>query len=401
MSKQREFVKLLLASFISQTGSHFLTIALSGYIFVTSQSIVKASLVFVLSYFPSILVSGILGNWIDKSISRWLLARNELLSIITSAVCGLALFYRWPLVILCCALALRSLLLFVARTGGIKWVKVITTPEKQTLRIKCFYLSFFLSTAVAGILAASVLSSSGIMAVVIIDIATYLVSFLVDLSLEEIPQHEITSPPNVSVISTLREIFQTDQIRNHFIGVCLSQAVFQGAYSVLVSFLPLHVFQKGLAAVGPFQFAASLGITLGFVVVSLWAGIFSGHEGKGPFKVMLAIGTGSLLCIATVPVLPTSLFMFFSMNFAYECIWLFNNAEFFKKSPQESLGRFQFTLTATASFLMAVATLIYSSLIENYGLESAIYSTLTVGLLAWFISARGTKATAVRMGGVR
>lgn len=385
MHSRSEFAKLWAASFVSQSGSHFLTIALAGYVFATSGSIVKSALVFVLSYLPSVFFSAQLGNWIDLKLSRWLLARNELISIVASGLCGVCIAFQAPLVCLCVVIGLRSLLLFIARTGGSKWIKIISPPEFQAHRIRLFFLSFFLSTAVAGILAATVLVHGSIPLVVAVDIATYVLSFLMILLLRELPSHDtaISTPASINIISTVSEILRTQELRSNFLAVCLSQAVFQGAYTVLVSYLPIHTFKMGVGGIGPFQLAASVGITLGFGIVSLWPQIFQSHEGRWPFRMVLILGIASVIQCVTADLIPTSLLMFFSMNFAFECIWLFNQSEFFRKSPAKSIGRFQFTLTSSASFLMASFTLFYSALIQWYGVQIGVLSTLAAGLLLW------------------
>jgi hypothetical protein len=388
MQNRTEFIKLQLASFVSQSGSHFLTIALSAFVLVSSGSVIKSALVFILSFLPSIFFSAKLGNWIDGHLSRWLLARNELMSVGASALCGVCIATKAPLIFLCLVISARSLLLFIARTGGSKWIKVISPPEVQSGRIKLFFLSFFLSTAVAGIMAGTVLGQSSILWVVVIDIATYIASFCLILFLRELPRHAVPEATSVQVVQTVKEILRLPEIRQQFISVCASQAVFQGAYSVLVSYLPIRHFHLGLSGVGVFQFAASIGIILGFAAVSVWPSMFSKEEGSWPFRLVIGLGAGSLLACSTIDFLPTAAFMFFSMHFAYECIWLFNSSEFFRQSPATCLGRYQFTLTACASFIMAVSTLGYSVLITHFGLEMGVLTLMIVGLTPWFLTSR-------------
>src|ERR1035438_7340830 len=115
MSEAKEFKKLLSATFVSQTGSHFLTLALAAFVFISSGSPTQSALIFVVSFLPSILVSAELGHWVDKKISRWLYARNELISILATLLCGLCIAYHLPLIFLCIILGLRSLFTFISR----------------------------------------------------------------------------------------------------------------------------------------------------------------------------------------------------------------------------------------------------------------------------------------------
>jgi hypothetical protein len=403
MNSRTEFTKLQLASFVSQSGSHFLTIALAAFVFAGSGSITKASLVFVLSFLPSVFFSSRLGGWIDRRLSKWLLARNELLSILTSVLCGLCLAYKAPLLILGAIIGARSLLLFVARTGGSKWTKLISPPELQANRIKFFFLSFFLSTAVAGVLAGAVLSHPSVFTVIAIDVATYLISFSILLTLREIPAgsgQQSTTGGEVRLLGTLREIWSLPPIRAAFVAVCLSQALFQGAYSVLVSYLPMGKLHMGLQGIGNFQLAASVGITLGFLVVWALPNFLTRGVRTARFGIILGSGlVGLLLCIISKSTLP-SLASFFLFNAAYECIWLFYSAEFFQKSPSNVLARYQFTLTASASFLMALSTVGYSLMMENFG-EAGFVAVMAIALICWRILSHSSISTTESLSVVR
>lgn len=389
MTNRQEFIKLQSASFISQSGSHLLTIALAGFVFSSSGSVVQSSLIFVLSYMPSVFFSATLGNWIDQRLSRWLLARNELLSIATSILCGVCIALKLPLAVLCALVAIRSLLLFVARTAGTKWVKIISPPEQQSSRIKLFFLSFFLSTAIAGILASAILSRSTIFAVVAVDVVTYLTSLAIIAFLKSPSLPPVSSFPTNGILSNVlhatREICANQNLRTPFLNVCLSQALFQGAYSVLVSYLPISKLGLGITGVGVFQVAASLGITAGFLTLWLQPN-FLQNDRKGQSLSLVVtgiIGIFSLLGSASVPSVTGSFGGFLLFHLAYECIWLSSNSEFFKRSPAESLGRYQFTLTSMASFLMALTTLLYSIAIQNLGLMTGLVSVIFLVAVSW------------------
>jgi hypothetical protein len=388
MQDRKEFIKLLIASFISQSGSHFLTIALAGFVFVRSGSIIKASFIFILSYLPSIIVAARIGDWIDRCLSRWLLVRNELLSIIISSLCGICIAFEVPIVILCTLIALRSLLLFTTRTASIKWIKLITPSALQSLRVKVFYFGFFLSTATAGILAAKALKQPSVLIVVLIDIGTYIFSISIFMALRELSSTEKTTDiamASFSTLTSLREILKLPTLSPHFTSVCLSQSIFQGAYSVLVYSLPINRFQLGIQGIGPFQIAASLGISIGFVVLWLFPNILAKKKQTRSVALLATLGVGALsliVCIA-IPSIPSSLFSFFLFNAAYECIWLYNVSEFVQRSPQNTLGRYQFVMTSSASCLMAIFTLSYAILIELSGLRFGVTIILLGGLLIW------------------
>ena len=389
MRRDSEFVKLLAASFVSQTGSYFLTIALAGFVLAESGSVVAASLVFTLSYLPSIFVGSGLGDWLDRRLSRRLLVWNEAVAILISLLCGICIGLKLPLAFLCALVSLRSILLSITRTGGLRWIKLITPPEDQAKRAKLFLLSFFLSTAVAGILVAQVLRQPSIRIVVVVDVVTYLLSICILLWLRSLPTSDsagVRAYGTFNLVTTIRAIVSQPVLAVDFYSVCFSQAIFQGAYSVLISYLPIARFHVGVHGIGRFQIAASSGIILGFIM--LWVSPdFLVSRGMRLVTVLLA-GISLVACVSA-PTRVASILCFFLLLGAFEIVWLFSSARIFQNIPKESIGRYQFVMTSTASCVMAFFTLLYSFMIEYFGLRIGIISIMSVGLLVWlFLGSR-------------
>ena len=111
---------------------------------------------------------------------------------------------------------------------------------------------------------------------------------------------------------------------------------------------------------------------------------------------ILASGVVSLLLCVGVRNEALCLIAFCLFNVAYECIWLFNSSEFFKHSPAHSLARYQFTLTASASGLMAVSTVGYSLMIENYG-EKGFVAVMTIVIIFWRLLSSSRKCAFQRV----
>ncbi len=373
MPGRREFKRLLVAAFVSQTGSHFLTLSITAFVYLASDSAPKAAMVFVLSYLPSVLMSGTFGPWVDKRISRRFLIANEMVSIAASVACGLALWAKAPLFVLGFFIALRSLCLFTSRSGLTKWVKTISPPEVQKARIQLFFLTFFLSTGVSGILAAVVLSKLSILTIIAFDAATYLLSALLLSRLQELPK--AASGP-AAVGFPITRVLADPLLRPAAVSVAFSQALFQGAYSVLVTYLPVHQLGLGLSGVGFFQLAATLGILAGFVV---------NWKSKRLVSTELLANTAgvALLSLAQISSLPAALVSFWVLNFAYECVWLNKSSEFFQAMPENESASLQFALNSGASFLMAIFTLLYAFGIEAWGIGSALPAIAIAGGLAW------------------
>lgn len=207
---QREFIKLQIASFISQMGSHFMTLALSAMVLERSGSPAKASLVFVLSYLPSVFVSSRFGAWIDARISRSVFILNEIiamtLTIAVGACFGAAEGFLYPVI------ALRSLLLFSSKTISSKWIKLISDDSQQESRIRLSFLIFFLATAVSGLFVSTTLKFNSIWFIVGVDVATYLLGISVISALYDVASDSIiktASTVTVSFSSTVRAILKT------------------------------------------------------------------------------------------------------------------------------------------------------------------------------------------------
>lgn len=403
MPRMSDFTKLLLASFVSQTGSHFLTLALSAFVFLESGSSIQAALVFVVSFLPSILVSTRLGSWIDRSNSRRVLISNDLIACVATLICGACIYWKLPLSVLCVVLGFRSILSFVGRASATKWIKLVTPPESQTARMKLFFLAFFLSTALSGALAGVILTHGSISTVVVIDVLTYLVGvgifsllpFQPPLTPTPLPTESEVEP---SLSSTLWCILQMPVVRTSFLLVCFSQAMFQGAYSALVSYLPMKHFELGVGGVGLFQVAASVGIIGGFLVNWLLPSFLTESKAQFPIRAVAASALAglSILACAGTSFLPVGVAGFLILNLAYECVWLHHSSEFFRASPKASAARYQFTLSACAAFLMAVATLGYSAAVQYLGLWNGVALVLTVGVvLSAFISLASTRRRAL------
>ncbi len=327
---------------------------------------------------------GSTSGWIDRSISKTFLAINEALAIVVSILCGACIYYELPLGALCAAVAIRSLLLFTSRAAMTKWVKVISPQNIATSRIKLFFLSFFLSTVVAGILASLFLGKVSIWSIVAIDAATYCVGLAVISLLQRLidfPEFPGTQVDGLFV--TVSGILSNPMLKASFIAVCFSQSIFQGAYSILVSYLPMRHFSLGLSGTGIFQVAASAGIIGGFVVNWRFPNFLRGSGGL-PWRLVTCsvIGIFALL-LTTQTGLGIGVASFFVLNLSYECIWLFFSSEFFAHSPMQDAARYQFTLSSLTSFLMASFTLAYAAMIDHIGVQSGVAVTLTMGIIVW------------------
>ncbi len=381
MRKHGEFIKLWLAALISQSGSHFLTLALSAMVFAKTGSAVKGSLVFVLSYLPSVFVSSALGAWIDRAISKKLLIGNEALAIFVSILCGACVYFELPMGALCALVAVRSLLLFTSRTAMTKWVKVISPDSLAASRIKLFFLSFFLSTVAAGLLASLFLGKVSIWSIVAVDAVTYSVGIAVISLLRKLEvAPAIVESRGSSIAATIAEIVSNPILKSSFIAVCFSQAIFQGAYSILVSYLPLRHYSMGLSGTGVFQVAASVGIIGGFLVNWRLPRVLKGS----PLRLIVCTVAGIVgLFLTTQTDLRLGVASFFVLNLAYETIWLFHSSEFFANSPAQHAARYQFTLASVASFLMALTTLGYAATIDQLGAQGGVLVTLSTVLLLW------------------
>jgi hypothetical protein len=187
----------------------------------------------------------------------------------------------------------------------------------------------------------------------------------------------------MNLLTTLASINKIPALKNAFLFVCLSQAIFQGAYSTLVSYLPIHQFNLGLKGVGFFQISASIGIIAGFLFV--W--FMPRAQDRISYSVgIFALGIIALLACGISSKASTAILWFFILNLTYESVWLHMSSEFFKLSPLELTAQFNFTLSTSAAFLMSILTLGYAVAINYLSLAKGISTVLILSLfIAIFI----------------
>lgn len=374
-SSRQDWPRLLGAAFVSQIGSHLMTLAVAAFVHRQTGSPVQAAWVFVFALFPPVLVSNPLGRWIDRALSRRLWIGNELLAGFISLLCGLCISSKqtWLLYI---TLSLRSIVGFCGRACANKWIKLITPPEAQTNRLKLFFLTFYLSTAGAGVLAAYTLAQSSIWVLVEVDVITYLLGIVLLATLQPIATTMVSAEAPRSKKNSLGNLWQQlahkPLLGLSFALVCGLQGLFQSAYCVLVTQLPMHHFSNTPTSIGAFQIAASLGILCGFGVNWFFPTSLQRN------KVALGVGAVGLSCLwLTVQFAHhnkqwLSLLGFGTMNFFFEWLWLFYTARFFQQSPTGQVALYQFVLSSTASFLMSLGILAYAYGIQLWGTQHGV-----------------------------
>jgi len=383
-----EFVKLLAANFISQTGTSLLTLGLSAFIFSQSQSILYASLVIVISYLPSLFVSSYLGQLIDKKISKKLMIQIEFISLLISMLCGLVVLFELPIYCLAFCLILRSLLNFSSKTSFNKWLKMISPAPLQKNRIKLHKLSFFLAVCFAGLLVSQYLSKDSILNIIYVDALTYFICILIICLFNRASKNkeiENYSFQRASLWQTYQYIFSMPALKSSFIMVVLAQGILQGSYSVYLNYLPLQKFMLPIKTVGTFQVFSVLGILMGFSIVFFIPKFMQDKKVEIPYKSLIS-GLLGLICMTAIAEnnnLPQTLVLFFTHCMFYELIYLHQSAEFFKYAPEKHIAKLQFTLQASAGAFMSLSIFIFSFILEHLNLASATLVMITFASLAW------------------
>jgi|GEM_PF-2396528 len=382
-----EFTKFLFANFVSQTGTYLLTWSLSAFIFSRTQSILYASLVFVISYLPSVFFSSKLGNLIDRYISKKLIVSVEIVSAILSLFCGYLIMNQSDLTLFSVILIIRSLLGYFNKSAFNKWLKLISPVEKQAQRLKLHKITFFLSITFSGLLVSAFLTKDSIYTITIIDVFSYLLSALVVLSFKN-PVYsyiENKSEYNISLINTYRYIFSIPRLKAAFALVVLSQGIIQGSYAVLINYLPLHSFKLPIQSVGIFHIAVTIGILIGAAVVYFFPNFMHEKKSHDPSKslfcIVLAFVSIVLLCVNKS--IPLAYLLFFLQSVLYELIYVHQSAEFFKACPRQHVARLQFNLQASAGAFMAIATFFFSFLMEKVDLVTSSFCLISFAILFW------------------
>lgn len=369
MRRLTTFQSLFAATFVSQSGAHLLTLALSAFLLSKTGSLLAATSVFVFSYLPGVIFSAHLGRWIDRKLGRKILVANDLAALGLSLLCGYVVATGKPFLLLFALLALRSVSTFFGRAAVMKWVRLTALPEGLQSETQLIYLSFFLSTTFSGLMALFVLGAASIWPVVILDIVTYLISasnyfFVDDKAVIAQRTHAALSPVRWhQYLLTLEEMLRNPRLFSVVMIFVLSVAVFQGAYCILINYLPLF-FATGRSGVGSFQLAASLGILAGFALNRKYgAAVNTGKLRTGFFA-----GAISALLISTATAsLPLSIFAFFLFHFLFESVWLTAASDLVALSPAERVGEFQFVATSTAALLMSIWALVFATVTHLLG----------------------------------
>ena len=265
-----DFRRILGSSLVSHVGSYLLTLALATYVYLESHSAIAAGWIFIFSYLPSALGSSVIGRAIDRRLGRGLLIGADFLAAGASAACGILVQAKAPLLFVGLLLAFRSLLMFTTRAAGLKWVKETSPPAFLVKRNQLLGLTYLLSSAIAGGIAAGLLDRNQLPWIVGIDVATYFVSMSLCLGLRgkiAPAPDSASSPADGGVLSTLQEILGNPALRRPFLLTMLSTALFQSAGMCLVTLLPISRFQLGGGGTGWYQIAYSVGVLLGFLLI--------------------------------------------------------------------------------------------------------------------------------------
>jgi MFS family permease len=393
-NKNKEFLKILLGTFISQSGSYFMTLSLAAAFYILTNSVIGAATIMVLSYLPAVFVSGLVGNIVDKKLSRQMLVLLEVFSASISILCAVFLYYHYYIILLI-LLTLRSCLSFTTRAAQTRWVKIITPENSQSKRIKLLLLAFFLSTTTAGILVGVVIGDdiySGITKVAVIDFITYLVSVIIIWTLHE--PNNLRTPKSYSplnfkniyyqTLSTILDVFKDKSLMRPFLFVVFSQGLFQGAYQALISIMP-NYFNKSISAISLFQISASVGLLFAFIFLWIKPNL---PYFKYSYFIVISLGILSMIMVIIVGKMEYSVIFFGIFNLFYEIVWLHNRSVFFVKTPISHVGRYQFTLDSLAGVVMSLCTISCASLIKVFdhkvGVLYFIISTISIFIAVSF-----------------
>jgi hypothetical protein len=379
MRKLGTFHLLWSAIFVSQTGAHLLTLALSAFLLTKTGSLLAATNVFVFSYLPGAICSAHLGRLIDRKLGRKILVINDMAAVGLSLLCGWVLATGKPFYLLCALLSLRSISTFFGRAAVMKWVRMTSAPQTVLSSTQLMYLGFFLSTTLSGTLAIFALGANSIWPVVALNVVTYLIGIVIFLFIDDKAIIAQRSPTDLAparlhqYLLSLEEMLRTPRLFPIVATFVLSVAVFQGAYCILINYLPL-AFATGRSGIGWFQLAASLGILAGFALNRI-PGIFTLLK-TGRTRTFFSIGgVLALFAVCASPALSLSIFAFFFVHFLFESVWLAAAAELVALSPSERVGEYQFIATSTATLLMSVWALVFAT---TTGLFGPVWATVAI-----------------------
>ncbi|MFC4640245.1 MFS transporter [Deinococcus hohokamensis] len=267
---QGDFARLWWGGLISMTGSWMLTTALPAYVYLTTHSVPAASLMFLASLMPRVLLGSFAGVLADRFDRRGLMVRLNLLAAFSLLpLFGLSGGTLWPVYLVAMLETLVLLPLGPAENAMLPTL----VPDRLLARANVLNaLNNNLARLIGPALGGAVLSAWGLGAVVTANVVSYLLAALLISGLQR--RGAQTAAPTETLPqawrSGLQDVWRSPALRLLVLAIAVG-SVGEGVFGVLLAPFVTEVLGGDARAYGLVISAQAIGGLIGGLVMTQFA----------------------------------------------------------------------------------------------------------------------------------
>jgi hypothetical protein len=384
------------AQFISQFGSQLLIMAFAAHTYAIQKSAMLTSLVFVIDWCTSILIT-VFGSHIAESHHpKKLLIKADFISALVTLLFIMVqdsnLFYFALLV-----LSLRSTIQHLAKAARMKSYYIFFETKERNFFMPLINSSIYISSGLAGILGVVLLKYLSMTSIILIDATTFIFSGIL-LTLVA-PVNAITAPvkaqhkfvkqsiENIKV--GIRELVKKELLLDSVFYIILIASFFQGTFSVLIPAIPQTWFHLDSAGTALYFAMFSFGATIG---AFLYQFLNQKYNFMGEYERMVTLVFAGIATIFYFLVGHTSqnlllnVIYFFIMVVSFEIAWLHQLTRMVHHGSQDTIARVFGVQNALGYCFMGALSYGSSVFYDHTGISKSlvfILITLWMAILVW------------------
>ncbi|WP_251022030.1 MFS transporter [Streptomyces sp. ISL-10] len=379
----RNFLLTYAASFISLFGSKLLMISYVAFVYGETGSATLASAVFAADWIANLFVGLLTTQYIDRADAKRLLLRLNLAAAAVTLV-FLACLTPDQFPVAVSVIFVRALLNSAVNAARVKALVQFFDKQQTDIYSAVLNSSLFIAIAAAGAVGTIILNFTGMGTVVLIDVATFLVSAALFACVRP-NRARIAEARAVAgakresaaqnVRSAARIIAATPAISTAVFYIVLAVTAFQATYEVLITAVPDLWFSLGESGTALFFTAESLAVIAGLFLYQYLSrrGLVPEHRQR---LLNLAV-TGFAVCMYAVlgssrSSLALALTAFVAVVLAGEVVWAHQYKRLIAHTPEAKVSSVVGLMSAVGYSLMAVFGFVFSWGMDALGAEWAV-----------------------------
>ncbi|WP_171013972.1 MFS transporter [Chitinivorax sp. B] len=334
--RDRSFIRIWLAIFVSTTGNFLLMLSLSVYVYQHTTSNFAAAAVFATQWLAAIFSAPLVNVLSSRLSSRRLSAYSEWVGGAISLLIGLS--YGWlPAVYLW--LFGRGLAESISKSARVVALKEHVPDRFIEKAASLVGTATFLGISIGSLIGAALVGKLTMLGITLADALTFLISGALYCSLS--PLHAETAARPTGGRASIWQVFsvvqQSPDMTRHFAYVVMTTAFFQGYHNIARTLLPVSHLQMGPQGVMYLQAIASAAFFVGAMFVALLMQQ-NNRAGKAEPWVMCLWAAmamlGSVLLQWTIP----SLLVYAVYLFLFEMAFTFSQKNLITACPKENMA---------------------------------------------------------------